>query len=402
MDNSKKTDEWFADCGNGIYPNGTKIVDNDPRDTSIPITPEFAKEWMRHLITRYKNASAGGVLFYELDNELDLWPDTHRDVHPKFPDTEETVNVSIAYAKAIKEADASAMALGPVGWGLLSLISSGYDQHGGNGADRLAHGNVPFGEWFLKQMKEYETVHHIRILDYYDNHIYPQASDVFSTKTDEVTNATRLRSTRGLWDPTYVDESWIKDMGDPFDKVMFIPRMQKMIANNYPGTKTAITEYNWGGLNTLNGALTQADILGIFGREGLDLAALWDPAGINDPWAYAFRMYRNYDGKGSMFGETSVSAVSDDQEKLSAYASIRRSDNALLVIVINKDHSAQSQSSVVSITGFANSGKAQVFRYSSNNLTRIESLPEQSLNSGGFNATFPSYSITLFVMPHKN
>ena len=43
--------------------------------------------------------------------------------------------------------------------------------------------------------------------------------------------------------------------------------MKKWVANDYPGTKTAITEYNWGGQEHINGALAQADILGIFGRE---------------------------------------------------------------------------------------------------------------------------------------
>ena len=44
-----------------------------------------------------------------------------------------------------------------------------------------------------------------------------------------------------------------------------------------PGTKLAITEYNWGGTESLNGALAEADVLGIFGREGVGLATMWDP-----------------------------------------------------------------------------------------------------------------------------
>ncbi len=37
----------------------------------------------------------------------------------------------------------------------------------------------------------------------------------------------------------------------------------------------AITKYNFRGMTSHNGVLAQADVLGIFGREGLDLAALW-------------------------------------------------------------------------------------------------------------------------------
>src|SRR5204863_2203380 len=118
-----------------------------------------------------------------------------------------------------------------------------------------------------------------------DLHFYPQDGEALVPAGDAVLQAVRLRSTRSLWDPTYTDESWIADT------VRLIPRMREWVANNYPGTKLAITEYNWGGLEDINGALAQADILGIFGREGLDLATIWDPPSFSQPGAFAFRMY---------------------------------------------------------------------------------------------------------------
>jgi hypothetical protein len=63
-----------------------------------------------------------------------------------------------------------------------------------------------------------------------------------------------------------VDESWIGEV------VRLIPRMRAWVDAHYPGTKLAITEYNWGALNHINGALAQADVLGIFGRERPSLA----------------------------------------------------------------------------------------------------------------------------------
>ena len=59
--------------------------------------------------------------------------------------------------------------------------------------------------------------------------------------------------------------------------LMLIPRMKGWVASYYPGTKIGITEYNWGAEGYINGATAQADILGIFGREGLDLATRWTP-----------------------------------------------------------------------------------------------------------------------------
>src|ERR1019366_10661524 len=115
----------------------------------------------------------------------------------------------------------------------------------------------------------------------------------------------------------------------------FIPRLQAIIAQNYPGTKLALTEYNFGALDDINGALAQADLLGIFGYQGLDAAALWGPPKPTDPGAFAFQIYRNYDGIGNTFGETSAKAASADQSKLALYAAVR-SDLNLTLIAVNK------------------------------------------------------------------
>ena len=129
-----------------------------------------------------------------------------------------------------------------------------------------------------------------------------------------------------------------------------IPRMKQWAANNYPGTKLAITEYNWGALDHINGALAQADVLGIFGREGLDLATLWGPPEVNEPGAYAFRMYRNYDGLGGAFGDVSVRASSTNQDQVAIYAARRSADQALTLMVINK--TAQAYTSTISLANF--------------------------------------------------
>jgi hypothetical protein len=256
----------------------------------------------------------------------------------------------------------------------------------------MAHGDVPFVPWYLQQMQAYETAHGLRLLDYLDLHIYPQGSGVFAEAAGtSAVQALRLRSTQALWNPAYVDESWIDE------PVMLIPRMQAWIDEEYPGTKTAITEYNWGALGHLNGAIAQADILGIFGREGLDLATLWDAPTFSEPGAFAFRLYRNYNGADGRFGDVSVQAASSDEQALAIYASRRTADGALTVIVINKSLTAALTSSV-SLSGYAPASSAQVYRYSGANLNAIVPQPNQAVSAGGFSATFPAQSATLFVL----
>jgi hypothetical protein len=245
-------------------------------------------------------------------------------------------------------------------------------------------------------MHAYEQQHGVRILDYLDVHIYPQIDNIFSDSLgNSDVQAKRLRSTRQLWDPTYIHEGWI---GQP---VYLIPRMQKWVANDYPGTKLAITEYNWGALGYMNGALAQADLLGIFGREGLDLATLWGPPeDANAPGIFAFRMYRNYDGQGSSFGETSLQAASTDQDKLAIYAAQRSQDGTLMLMVINKTE--QRLTSHMTLANFQPAAAVQVFLYSNANLAAIVRAPDQPLTADGFTADFPANSISLLVIPPGN
>jgi uncharacterized repeat protein (TIGR01451 family) len=389
-------DPWDTGCGNGMQ-GGVPITGNDPADTSIPITTTFVTSWINHLTNKYGTAANGGVMFYNLDNEPMLWNCTHRDVHPAPVSYDEMRDRTYNYGAAIKAADPTARTLGPVTWGWCAYLYSAADGCG-PGSDRASHSDMDFTPWYLQQMAAYEQANGVCILDYLDLHYYPQADGVaLSPAGNAQTQALRLRSTRSLWNPTYQDESWISDTTD--DPVQLIPRMKQWVADNYPGTQLAITEYSWGALDHINGALAQADVLGIFGREGLDLATLWGPPDADQPAAYAFRMYLNYDGLGSAFGETSVHAASADQGQLAIYAAQRDGDAALTLMVINKTGGALT--STVTLTNFLPALTAQVVRYSAANLAAIVREADQPVATGEFTTTFPANSITLFVVPSQ-
>lgn len=386
---------WDPKCGNGVLTDGNDITGNDPTDTSVTITPTFVISWINHLKSRYDTAANGGVLFYNLDNEPMLWNSTHHDVHPQPTTYDEMRDKTYAYAAAIKQVDPSAQTLGPVLWGWCAYFFSALDKCNSSGADYTSHGNTAFVAWYLQQMKAYEQAHGVRLVDYLDLHYYPTVVSL-APAGNLANQALRLRSTRSLWDPTYKDEDWIGNAGWEGGIVRLIPRMKEWVSANYTGTKLAITEYNWGGLEHINGAVTQADVLGIFGREGLDLATIWGPPTANQPGAYAFRVYRNYDGQQHSFGDTSVRATSADQGQVAVYAAQRSSDNALTIMVINKSLT-QTLTSPITFSSADPITRAAVYRYSAANLNAIVRQPDQLITSGSFSATLPAASITLFV-----
>jgi uncharacterized protein (TIGR03437 family) len=393
----------------GKYPNNPVYIKNDPNLGYAPANESFQADWVRYTVSRYGKSNQGGVAIWSLDNEPIWWDNTHRDIHPDPYTYDELLAVDTKYAAAIKQADPTALVSGPVGDNWASLFFCKKDivegqkrgNYWSNPVDRNAHGGVAFLAWYLQQMRNYEQQHGVRLLDYLDQHAYlAPGSLAFSPAGDAATQALRLDSTRVFWDPSYVvtGDYWIKDVENNGVPVAprFIPRLREMVAQNYPGTKIALTEYNWGALDNINGALAQADMLGVFGREGLDAATLWGPPKPTDPGAFAFKIYRNYDGIGGTFGETSVQAASVDQSKLAVYAAVR-SDLNLTLMAINK--TGDDLSSAVSLANFSPGTVAKVWRYSAAQLGDIVAQPDVALSGGDLTTVFPANSITLLVIP---
>lgn len=436
-------DPYRSSCGNGMYPEGTggcssaggcAITGNDATKTSQAVDATWAGEWVTYLVSKFGKASSGGVAIYDLDNEPAWWDAVHRDVHPNPSSYDEVTNNGIATAKAIKNADPTAAVSGPVVDYWWNYFYSKKDIEGGWGpnggpcwqpwtypADRDAHGGVPFIEYYLQQFKTAEAGYGARLLDYLDLHTYFAGSYNgngigLAATGDTGEQEARLNSTRAFWDPTYTDPNYpqpnyktdanyTNTCNVPLQAPQLIPMAQKWVADDYPGTKIAFTEYNWGGQESINGAVAQADVLGIFGAYGLDLATLWGPPDPvkQTPGLMAFEIYRNYDGKNSMFGDTALASTSADQSKLSVYGAVRASDGALTVVVINKTYG--DLSSTLSLENFTSSGTtAQVFQYSNADLTKIAAMPAAAITapSGGSTTstiagTFPAQSITLVV-----
>jgi PKD repeat protein len=383
--------QWFPDAGNGILQStGQPVSGNDPNDANVANTSAFQKQWVQSIVTQWGPASVGGQQYYILDNEHSIWHSTHRDVHPVGATMDEILSRMTDYATQIKAADPSALVVGPEEWGWSGYLLSGYDQQYGSlhgwstMPDRNAHGGMDYLPWLLGQLKPGH------LLDVFTVHYYPQGGE-FGNDTSTAMQLTRNKSTRSLWDPAYVDPTWINDT------VKLIPRLRSWADTYYwPGTSVGITEYNWGAEGHINGATTQADILGIFGREGLDLAARWTTPDAATPTYKAIKMYRNYDGNKSAFGDTSVSAGGTNPDNVAVFAAQRASDNALTVMVISKYLSGTTPVSVA-LNNFSAGATAQVYQLTSAN--SINRLADLSVAGSAVSFTAPAQSITLLVLP---
>jgi len=394
------TDPWLPDAGNGVSASTGQFIVNDPNDANMPTNSAFQLAWLQHLTNRWGLSTNGGVRYYFMDNEHSIWHSTHRDVHPNGASRAEIRDKFFDYASKVKAADPNAVVLGPEEFGWSGYFNSGADlqygsQHGWDYLpDRSTNGNMDYVCWLLNEFHKRDTNTNQRLLDYFTLHRYTEDGAVGSDDVSIATQLKRNRWTRSFWDTNYVDESWIGSQS--VNKVMLIPRMKDWVAAYYPGTKIGITEYNWGAENHISGATTQADILGIYGREGLDLATRWTTPATGSPTYNAMKLYRNYDGSDSGFGDTSVSASGPNPDLLSSYAAVRSSDGALTVMVINKQAYACIPLTL-NLNRFYAGTTAQVWQLNfGNSLSRIG---DTDITGNVLSTTLSPQSITLFVIP---
>src|SRR5205814_6632265 len=140
----------------------------------------------------------------------------------------------------IRSVDPNAVLIGPEEWGWSGYFYSGYDQQYGSQhgwsflPDRAANGNADYLPWVLNQLHSYDVAHATRSLDVFSVHYYPQSGE-FGNDVSQTMQLLRNRSTRSLWDTTYVDQSWIGTSGGQPDNgvVKLIPRLKNWVNTYY-------------------------------------------------------------------------------------------------------------------------------------------------------------------------
>lgn len=395
------TESGHPDIGNGLTMERLAIRNNDPLDTSVAVGPDFIAEAVRYVSQHAGrgNASKPGVKYWVLDNEPMLWHKTHRDVRKAPVSYDELWDLTVKYAEAIKREDPTAKVAGFCSWGWTDLFYSaadeGRDEYRSH-SDHNAHGRMPIGEWFIKKCADYRKLHGKPLVDVFDIHWYPQAQvdgrDPYQAHgMDLKLNQLRLRTTRDLWDPSYTPESWTKDAagGGP---AMVLRRAKEWIAKHDPAMELALGEYNFGGSDNITGGLAQADVLGILAREQVNLGFIWNtPEGTQE---LAWKLYRDYDGRGSRFGDRYIHSTSSTHD-LCIHAAKRTKDGATTIVVINKNLNGEAKTTI----DLNLKGQMRLYRFdqqTGNDVVEV-SKDAQEIN-GSISLTLPAASATLIVV----
>ncbi|KAF9053082.1 glycoside hydrolase family 44-domain-containing protein [Panaeolus papilionaceus] len=321
----QRFDPYNPDAGSGLLTNGSYPTPApDPTHAYKPWNTTLAKKWLQGL--KHKPQVVA------IDNEIEITSNTHQDMHPEPMSYDEELRRVIDFATVSKEAIPNVLVAAPstCSWWFYWTSSVGY-------TDNAAHNNIDFLPWFLSEMKKHDNKAGKRYLDYLDIHYYFQAD---TSANDAAAKAVRLRATRSLWDTGYVDESWAGS--DPQNHqwnptaISLIPRFKTLIDINYPGTKLSISEWSSTADDDITGGLVTADVLGIFGRYGVDSAQYWSTPNEMGPVGLAYWLYR---GSGTFFGSSSaqVNFANPYPDILGMYAGTE--NGKLTLVILNKDPS---------------------------------------------------------------
>jgi hypothetical protein len=417
-----------------IYPGSSLSLVPNTSDNYV-FTDEFVN-WIE------QTKSASQEVFYSLDNEPGLWGEklpanfdvdnwnspnqpgrTHPEIHPYAPTFAEMRDKTIAHASAIKDVNPEALVFGGVGygWNEFTTMQDAPDKitsPSHPGGDQS--GEMHYNEFLLDEMRKADQQRFTpeelaagkTLMDVLDLHWYSEARSGTNpnagTRITENNNSTevvaaRVQAPRSLWDPTYVETSWISQWGTwqgspgTMGPVKLLPRVQRDIDDFKPGTKIAITEYNYGGGNHISGAIAEADVLGIFGREGVFAASWWELDSGSSFVNAAFDMYRNFDGKGGQFGDTSVSADTSSIANSTIYASVDSSDPTKMILVaINRTGSPLDTG--LAVTSDLRFDRAEVFQLTSSAASPVQKEDILIDQVNAFRYTLPAYSVSTLVL----
>jgi hypothetical protein len=264
------------------------------------------------------------VLYWNMDNEVEIWSSTHDDVMPTQITAEAFMQLYFDVAKKARAKFPDIKLVGPVTCNEWQWFN--YD----NNSISYGGKNYCWLEYFIKRIGEEQQASGIRLLDVLDVHFYPgsktadqlvQYHRVYFDKEYIFPEANGVKRVNGGWD-------------NNINKEYIFERCRTWLetyvgANN--GVKFGISET---GINEVNPSVTSvwyASTLGEFMKNDVELFCPW--TWLKGMWE-VLHLYSRYNKS------LSVKAVSDQEEYVSAYPSVNATKDSLTIILVNRSTDA--------------------------------------------------------------
>jgi hypothetical protein len=307
---------------NTANPKGKALVEGDiskylmnwPADSTV----EILNHWFgANGIGLNKNQ----FLYWNMDNEPDVWNGTHDDVMSTLIPASEFMDRFIEVAKKARALFPEIKICGPV------TTSEWQWYKWGNEGITIDGKYYCWLEYFIKRLADEQKASGIRLLDVVDLHNYPYApSDLdalqlhrmYYDKNYVYPGANGVKTINGGWDNSQTKEYIFQRIND---------WLIKYFGENH-GITLGISEWGPSSNNPNICSIVYGSALGTFANNGVELFSPWNwETGMWETLHLFSRYAKNF----------SVSSSSSFEDAVSAYTTVNESADSMTVIIVNRD-----------------------------------------------------------------
>jgi hypothetical protein len=329
------------------------------------------------------------LLYWSMDNEVEIWSGTHDDVMPVQESAESFMQRYFAVAKKARQQFPEIKLLGPV-------PANEWQWYNWQGGISQGGKNYAWLEYFIKRVAEEQQASGVRLLDVLDIHYYPGSSNtqelvqyhrVYFDKNYVYPEANGVKNVTGSWDNSQ-NKEYIFERCKAW--------LEQYMGSNH-GVTFGVTETGISWVNANTSAVWYASTLGEFMRHPeMELFTPWSwQVGM---WE-VLHLYARYN-KPFYFEGTST-----DETNISAYPTINAAGDSITVVLVNR--AAASKTTTVNFVGFNLAEQSfQQLRLAS--LTGTETFVSHAQNAlqkstitataNKLNITLPAMSITTVLL----
>jgi hypothetical protein len=384
-----------------------------PTQNGKHVSLEYNVELVKYCIKNagFGRADQGGIGIIALDNEPMLYRQSHRDMWCKGFTADEYWERSKKYAELIHQADPTVKVAAPALWGWTAYsLSSGdqdYREEHGWGWDKTnelpdykEYG--PFARDFMRRCAEYKKETGRNLIDVFVFHGYPMTPKLgwdnraqFADPPPELQEF-RVRDVRKFWDESYRDpDTWMGTEEWSNGNVAYIPLMKRWMKEAGWNVPLAIGEYDYSGPEggeEISAAVAQAESLAAFARTGLKYAMYWADPRKNGPVYFAFKMYRNPDGKRTRVGNRFILGEVSDYDSVSVYVFKDTKRKVASFMILNK-RATKGAKVAIDLGTAVPAQKAKRYEFSKVNQKAIGELPPLDVSGKNLNVSIAPMSI---------
>ena len=331
-------------------------------------------------------------VYWSMDNEADIWHSTHDWAMPTQLSAAAFIDRYIELAKKAKAIYPGIKLCGPV-------TTNEWQWYKWSNEDIYINGRYyPWMEYFIKRLGDEYKATGMKLVDVLDIHSYPNYDKV---------DAVALQVHRIYYDQTYdyPGSNGIKTINGGWDdsqkKQYILKRIDGWLTEHFGanhGVTTGVSE--WGTMSKSDPnmeSVIYASHLGTFANNGVELFS---------PWNWNIGMWETLHLFSRYAKEYSVSSTSSLEDTVSAYTTISETEDAMTVMIVNKDMNA-SRTVTVNLNGFsAKNENSETLQLSSLPATETfvshtdNALKKSSVsvNSNAFTITVPALSTTAVLL----